>query len=66
MIIINNARQSLWYKRYSEEVERMTKYYIHKNAQAETIIRKVTPEEIKMYEEQLNKTDCHRLTLVQK
>ena len=44
----------------------MTKYYIHKNAQAETIIRKVTPEEIKMYEEQLNKTDCHRLTLVQK
>ena len=66
MIIINNARQSLWYKRYSEEVERMTKYYIRKNAQAETITRKATPEEIKMYEEQLNKTDCHRLTLVQK
>ena len=34
----------------------MTKYYIHKNAQAETITRKATPEEIKMYEEQLNKT----------
>ena len=66
MIIIYNARQSLWYKRYSEEVERMTKYYIRKNAQAETITRKATPEEIKMYEEQLNKTDCHRLTLVQK
>lgn len=66
MIIINNARQSLWYKRYSEEVERMTKYYIHKNAQAETITRKATPEEIKMYEEQLNKTDCHRLNIVQK
>ena len=44
----------------------MTKYYIRKNAQAETIIRKATPEEIKMYEERLNKTDCHRLTLVQK
>ena len=63
MITIYNARQSLWYKRYSEEVERMTKYYIHKNAQAETITRKATPEEIKMYEEQLNKTDCHRLKL---
>ena len=66
MIIIYNARQSLWYKRYSEEVERMTKYYIRKNAQAETITRKATPEEIKMYEEHLNKTDCHRLTLIQK
>ena len=66
MIIIYNTKQSLWYKRYSEEVERMTKYYIHKNAQTKTIVRKATPEEIKMYEEQLNKTDCHRLTLVQK
>ena len=66
MIIIYNARQSLWYKRYSEEVERMTKYYIHlntENAKTNTITRKATPEEIKMYEEQLNKTDCHRLTL---
>ena len=44
----------------------MTKYYIRKNAQAETITIKATPEEIKMYEEQLNKTDCHRLTLIQK
>ena len=66
MITINNSRQSLWYKRYSEEVERMTKYYIRKNAQAETVTRKATPEEIKMYEEQLNKTDCHRLALAQK
>ena len=44
----------------------MTKYYIRKNAQAKTITRKATPEEIKMYEEQLNKTNCHRLALVQK
>ena len=44
----------------------MTKYYMHKNAQAETITRKATPEEIKMYEEQLNKTDCHRLVLGKK
>ena len=44
----------------------MTKYYIRKNAQAETITRKATPEEIKMYEELFNKTDCHRLTLAQK
>ena len=64
MITIYNARQSLWYKRYSEEVERMTKYYIHKNAPAETIIRKATPEEIKLCEEQLNTTDCHRVTLI--
>ena len=44
----------------------MTKYYIHKNAQAETIIRKATPEEMKMYEERRNKTDCHRLHINQK
>ena len=44
----------------------MTKYYIRKNAQAKTITRKATPEEIKMYEEQLSKTDRHRLTLIQK
>lgn len=44
----------------------MTKYYIHlntENAKTNTITRKATPEEIKMYEEQLNKTNCHRLTL---
>lgn len=44
----------------------MTKYYTRKNAQAKTITRKATPEEIKMYEEQLNKRDCHRLNIVQK
>lgn len=33
----------------------MTKYYMHKNAQAETIIRQATPEETKMYEELLSK-----------
>ena len=44
----------------------MTKYYIHKNAQAETITRKATPEEIKMYEEQLNKINCHKLVLSKK
>ena len=44
----------------------MTKYYIHlntENAKTNTITRKATPEEIKMYEEQLNKTNCHRLAL---
>lgn len=41
----------------------MTKYYMHKNAQAETITRKATPEEIEMYEAQLNKINCHRLVL---
>jgi len=35
----------------------MTKYYIHKNAQAETITRKATPEETKMYEEMLLKAN---------
>ena len=44
----------------------MTKYYIHKNAQAETITRKATPEEIEMYEEQLNKINYHRLVLGKK
>lgn len=47
----------------------MTRYYEKlnaENAKKYTIVRKATPEEIKMYEEQLNKTDCHRLTLVQK
>ena len=69
MITIYNARQSLWYKRYSEEVERMTKYYEHlnaENAKTNTIVSIVTPEEMKIYEERRNKTDCHRLHINQK
>ena len=69
MITIYNARQSLWYKRYSEEVERMTKYYEHlnaENAKTNTIVSIATPEELKMYEERRNKTDCHRLHINQK
>ena len=57
-------KQSLWYKRYSEEVERMTKYYEKlnaENAKTNTIVSIATPEEMKMYEERRNKTDCHRL-----
>ena len=57
-------KQSLWYKRYSEEVERMTKYYERlnaENAKTNTIVSIATPEEMKMYEERRNKTDCHRL-----
>ena len=57
-------KQSLWYKRYSEEVERMTKYYEKlnaDNAKTNTIVSIATPEEMKMYEERRNKTDCHRL-----
>ena len=69
MITIYNARQSLWYKRYSEEVERMTKYYERlntENAKTNTIVSIATPEEMKMYEERRNKTDCHRLHINQK
>ena len=69
MIIIYNARQSLWYKRYSEEVERMTKYDERlnaENAKTNTIVSIATPEEMKMYEERRNKTDCHRLHINQK
>ena len=69
MITIYNARQSLWYKRYSEEVERMTKHYEKlnaENAKTNTIVSIATPEEMKMYEERRNKTDCHRLHINQK
>ena len=69
MITIYNARQSLWYKRYSEEVERMTKHYEKlnaENAKINTIVSIATPEEMKMYEERRNKTDCHRLHINQK
>lgn len=62
-------KQSLWYKRYSEEVERMTKYYERlnaENAKTNTIVSIATPEEMKMYEERRNKTDCHRLHINQK
>lgn len=62
-------KQSLWYKRYSEEVERMTKYYEHlnaENAKTNTIVSIATPEEIKIYKERRNKTDCHRLHINQK
>ena len=47
----------------------MTKYYERlnaENAKINTIVSIATPEEMKMYEERRNKTDCHRLTLVQK
>lgn len=57
-------KQSLWYKRYSEEVERMTKYYERlnaENAKTNTIVSIATPEEMKMYEERRNKADCHKL-----
>ena len=69
MITIYNARQSLWYKRYREEVERMTKYYERlnaENAKTNTIVSIATPEEMKIYEERRNKTDCHRLHINQK
>ena len=67
--IYTYKRQSLWYKQYSEEVERMTKYYEHlnaENAKTNTIVSIATPEELKMYEERRNKTDCHRLHINQK
>lgn len=58
-----SQRQSRWYERYSEEVNRMTKYYTYLNSQAETTIRKITPKEIDEYNAKLNKTDCHRLAI---
>ena len=42
----------------------MTKYYERlnaENAKTHTIVSIATPEEMKMYEERRNKTDCHRL-----
>ena len=58
-----NQRQSLWYKRYCEEVKRMTDYYTYLNSQSETITRKITPDEEEQFNALLNKTDCHRLTI---
>ena len=69
MITIYNARQSLWYERYSDKVDRMTEYYEKlnaENAKTNTIVSIATPEEMKMYEERRNKTDCHRLHINQK
>ena len=68
-ITIYNARQSLWYERYSDKVDIMTKYYERlnaENAKTNTIVSIATPEEMKMYEERRNKTDCHRLHIKQK
>ena len=53
-----------WRSRYSDEVDRMTRYYEKlnaENAKTNTIVSIATPEEMKMYEERRNKTDCHRL-----
>lgn len=58
-----NQRQSLWYKRYCEEVKRMTDYYTYLNNQSETMARKITPEEEIQFNALLNKSDCHRLTI---
>ena len=47
----------------------MTKYYERlnaENAKTNTIVSITTPEEMKMYEERRNKTDCHRLHINQK
>lgn len=58
-----------WYSRYSDEVNRIAKYYEKlnaENAKTNTIVSIVTPEEMKMYEERRNKTDCHRLHINQK
>lgn len=45
----------------------MTKYYERlnaENAKTNTIVSIATPEEMKMYEERRNKTDCHRLHII--
>ena len=58
-----------WYERYSDEVNRTAKHYEKlnaENAKTNTIVSIVTPEEMKMYEEQRNKADCHRLHINQK
>ena len=47
----------------------MTEYYEKlnaENAKINTIVSIVNPEEMKMYEERRNKTDCHRLHIKQK
>ena len=47
----------------------MTEYYEKlnaENAKTNTIVSIATPEEMKMYEERRNKTDCHRLHINQK
>ena len=47
----------------------MTKYYEKlnaENAKTNTLVRKATPEETKMYYEILNKTNFHKLHFYQK
>ena len=56
-----NQRQSLWRKRYCEEVRKMTNHYVYVNNHATTRSRKITADEIERYKDMLNKTDCHRL-----
>ena len=58
-----------WHERYSDEVNRIAKYYERlnaENAKTNTIVSIATPEEMKMYEGQRNKTDCHRRYINQK
>ena len=58
-----------WHERYSDEVNRIAKHYEKlnaENAKINTIVSIATPEEMKMYEERRNKTDCHRLHINQK
>ena len=41
-----NKREEKWYKRYSNEVEKMTERYNRINMQVPTVCRKITDEEI--------------------
>lgn len=53
-----------WGARYSAEVKRSTERYEALNVNAPTIIRKVTQEEIDLYNQSIKKSQsCHKLCL---